>query len=341
MQGLHRVRIQNRTYRVFGVSSQRPSTDSPLVPVPTSAQVEKHWPVDRTHHPALVGKPSQTLHGIPSGMGTQVPIPNQASTETTAAPTKAGQQTGIDQAVLRRQPTAFTHFISLPLKCPQLQGRFQDFRTQAQALYPAHLDLSPGVRVDPSPRARLFLSPRGHPNLFITPTRLHLTLALLNLDTPVNLARACDTLQHCSAELNDLLGARPLVLYARGLQLMRGTPDACQVLCAGIQDDSDRRLLQVSQLLLTAFRAAGLIASDDVSRLKLHMTLLNTTFVRRSSLAPADKRRALAFDAQPILRHLHGFDFGAVRVACVQLAKKGSVDKRDGSYASECDILLP
>ncbi|KAJ1969693.1 hypothetical protein H4R35_006070 [Dimargaris xerosporica] len=324
MQGLHRVRIQCRTYRVFGVNPQRSSTGPPPVPAPSDAQVDEHWPVERMRHPVL--------GGIPSEMGAQVPRPRRGSTNTAGAPAKAAR---------RRQPTAFTHFISLPLKCPQLQGRFQAFKAQAQALYPAQLAQNPDLLVDPSSRARLLLSPRDRPDLFIVPTRLHLTLALLNVVTPADLAHACDTLQRCLPQLNGLLGARPLVLHAQGLQLMRGTPDACQVLYAGIEDDSDCRLHQVAQLLLTTFRDAGLIASDDIYQLKLHMTLLNTTFIRRSSLATADKRRTLVFDAQPILRQLHGFDFGAIRVPCVQLARKGSVDEYDGSYVSECDIQLP
>ena len=105
-----------------------------------------------------------------------------------------------------------------------------------------------------------------------------------------------------------------------------------QVRCV---DESDR-LQELSDRIAKAFVEEGL-SENRYDRVKLHCTLMNTTF-RRSNDANSSTTRT-SFDASRILVKYQDFDFGRISVQEIHLSQKGSY-AADGYYSPAEKVLL-
>lgn len=81
------------------------------------------------------------------------------------------------------------------------------------------------------------------------------------------------------------------------------------------------------------FGKAGLFRPQDSLPLKLHVTLMNSTF-RRSNNAREGSSTPIpvSFDCRGLLDKYSGWDFGKVIVRELHLSKRFSTDARTGYY---------
>ncbi|KAJ1991894.1 activating signal cointegrator 1 complex subunit [Dimargaris cristalligena] len=312
MNHIKLLTVQGRTYRVFSPPTNPPAPRKPRALFRTETD---------TDSPLCSAGPSESSAG-----------PSAISNDRT-------ELQPADRKSPSRASGPFTHFISLPLKERALQDKVRLFREAALNCYRN----SPAVATELVDPADPNLGPLElNPRLYMRSERVHLTIGMLRLSSPEEMEQASETLRSCSATIYDLLGTRSLVIQLEGLRIMKGTPDHCKVLYAAVKDDSENRLKQVCQHLLTTFKNAGFLVSDDIVELKLHATLANTTFLPRSV---ANSRKIsvgqLDFNARPILDQLGDYNFGTTRIGRIQIAKCASFDPDDGSYISICDVLLP
>ncbi|KAJ1657969.1 activating signal cointegrator 1 complex subunit [Dispira simplex] len=365
------VQVQGRTYRVYTHPSiphsteillrsketdfEKPlATPTTLPPAQCAAETLK---VPVRYHRQVIGKRGHTLKRIEKDTNTHITVPRRddqrevsehiviQGTLEDIAQAKVLIQTLVKQA--DQKPKPLTHFISLPFKgSSEFMTRLDTFRTLALNHYTQILTV-PTTQSSSSDPAETNGGPvELNPQLYIRNTRLHLTLAVLSLCEDDELDKATATLQGCASQLCDLLGTQPLHIRLRNLRVMKGTPDKCKVLYAAVEDDSQGRLRELVQHILTEFKNAGLIQSDDYNSIKLHATLANVGFLPRPSRAAMQKEPLKStgwqptFDAGPLLEKFGGFDFGVGRVGQVEIARMGSVDPEDGSYVSVHSVDL-
>ena len=91
-------------------------------------------------------------------------------------------------------------------------------------------------------------------------------------------------------------------------------------------DDSDR-LQALSDRIYEAFVEEGL-AERQFDRVKLHCTLMNTTF-RRAESEREQRRVRQSFDASGILMKYQDYDFGNVTIHDIHLSQRKSYSASD------------
>ncbi|KAK0490402.1 kinase A anchor protein [Armillaria novae-zelandiae] len=205
-----------------------------------------------------------------------------------------------------------THFLSIPLgqTHPTLRARVADFH--------AALNLS-------APDSTLLAGPQ----------RVHLTLGVMNL-TPESLPTALDLL-HRLPTLFPLKAVAPMITLDTLDVLKRESRHRAHVLWVG-PSQPEPLFNQINQI----FRDEGFIT--DTRPLKLHMTLMNSTYRRPRT------KRAQPFEYDVTLHQAGVLDcfgvqeseytelplavsMGSYEVPRVHLCKMGSWDK-DGAYVS-------
>ncbi|XP_060971301.1 uncharacterized protein LOC115707495 isoform X2 [Cannabis sativa] len=200
----------------------------------------------------------------------------------------------------------FTHFISLPLGIhhPEFVNKLNKFRKSI--LEWKNLT---GMRIDPS--------------LFTKPRSLHFTVLMLELSNDDDVAKAEKVLQDVSSKLMETLKNRPVSIRLRGLKCMGDTPlNRARVVYAPpvVDSGSEERLLSACHVIIDAFAEAGLVDKDAKDRLnlKLHVTLMNTTFRRCQSRENPDY-----FDAQSIFEQFGSEEWGEYAIREAHLSQKG------------------
>ncbi|KAI0262406.1 kinase A anchor protein [Gloeopeniophorella convolvens] len=172
-----------------------------------------------------------------------------------------------------RQPKPrLTHFLALPI------GHHADLRQTVTALTSSWLAHEPPIDgLDPS--------------IVINPRRLHLTLGVMSLaaGTSRDLAGARALLDSLRPRILELLAHTPLLVRLDKLATMQPDPTCAHVLYAApdVRSSEGRRLRAVAEFVHGAFKQAGFLV-DERRPLKLHCTILNTTYRR----PPPGQRRA-------------------------------------------------
>ncbi|KAL9247350.1 hypothetical protein vseg_020791 [Gypsophila vaccaria] len=121
---------------------------------------------------------------------------------------------------------------------------------------------------------------RINESIFLKPQRLHLTVLMLKLWNKQRVLAAIDVLQGICSEVNEVLDNRPLFVRLKGLDLIRGSKEKAHVLYAPVEEVGEEgQLTRACQMITDAYVKAGLVIQKDAEqKLKLHATLMNTTF---------------------------------------------------------------
>ncbi|CAN6810914.1 unnamed protein product [Brassica oleracea] len=168
----------------------------------------------------------------------------------------------------------FTHFISLPLAThSKLQDEVKGFQASV-------------------------VNMGFHESLLVSPSKLHLTVVMLNLKDVKDLDKAKRVLKDISKNVNDALDNRPVAIRLRGLECMEESLDKTRVLYAPVEEvGKEGRLLRACHVMIDAFVPDKLAAEKEKSRLKLHLTMMS---------------KGETFDAREIQRVFREKDWGSL-----------------------------
>ncbi|KAH7884930.1 kinase A anchor protein [Phlebopus sp. FC_14] len=198
------------------------------------------------------------------------------------------------------------------------------------------------------------------PSIAVAPRRLHLTLGVMSLvesvspgdsltEPPKTLSEALALLSSLGPRIKESLAENHLCVPLQRMDIMkpdRGDPDNAHVLWLGPSFDTEDalRLKAVGELVNQAFIEGGFIL--DRRPLKLHCTILNTTYRKPKSRGP---RQPFSYKALLTSSATRGFlaepsepsdsrqpvkvDFGTWNVDEIQICKMGSYGPA-GEYVS-------
>nr|XP_002129758.1 activating signal cointegrator 1 complex subunit 1-like [Ciona intestinalis] len=222
----------------------------------------------------------------------------------------------------KRWKQQFTHFVSIPLVNEEVKESFHEFEEDVMMK---------------------FSSSRGVcRSIFQIPTKLHLTICTLTLLNEIEVEKAKEVLMECGGRVVDVLEGTSLNIALKGLEYMNDDPANVDVLYGKVQSsDGSDKLQAIANLLDETFTNAGL-SEKQYDRVKLHATLLNTTFrkVESRQATRGGSRQRESFDATKILAAFGNFNFGKVKVDKIHMSERMTTDK-NGYYFPTATIALP
>ncbi|KAJ4886621.1 putative eukaryotic LigT [Raphanus sativus] len=229
----------------------------------------------------------------------------------------------IGKQIVQGYRELFTHFISFPLAIyPDLREKVEAFRNSIL-----------GDNKDKKPlKFQSTLDEMGiEKRMFISPNSLHLTVVMLRLVNKEAVDAAQDILKSISESVMHALDNRPVFIRLKGLNCMSGSLDNTRVLYAPVEEvGNEGRLLRVCHIIIDAFANAGFAGRDAKLYLKLHVTLMNTTY-------RWDERKSNTFDAREIHKECGEKDWGEYLIREAQISKRFWYDA--GGYFHCCGSL--
>uniref|UniRef100_A0A0N5BY21 KH domain-containing protein n=1 Tax=Strongyloides papillosus TaxID=174720 RepID=A0A0N5BY21_STREA len=207
----------------------------------------------------------------------------------------------IDEIVTEtRNKMPFSHFVSFSFsKDDKLQKKFLTFVDKAR-------DIS-GLGSE----------------YFQLPNKLHITICMATLIDKTEEDITINCLKNIVDEMiKPSLGGNAIKIKIKGLCTMNDDPKQANVLYGKI----DCPVLQnIGEEINNTLKKTGLCI-DDKDGLKLHLTLINTSFLK------GKENRKKTFDGSRIIEKLNDFDFGEIDLSHVTLNKRFAAED-DGSYS--------
>jgi len=195
----------------------------------------------------------------------------------------------------------FTHFLSVPFNTELIRERFLELKKQILEKYGENEQLDYSEE------------------LFQSPAKIHLTFGIMNLERDEQMKEAAELLKTVMEEkVRPLLSNNQLNVKVSGIEILenrrkREGEDSTltRVLYAKITDGGEK-LQEIGDLLKQEFAAKGLLEPDD-RPLRLHVTLMNTTFRERLHRKKPKywtlDRPQRFFEAKPLLEEFSDFLF--------------------------------
>ncbi|XP_015114161.1 activating signal cointegrator 1 complex subunit 1 [Diachasma alloeum] len=204
-----------------------------------------------------------------------------------------------------------THFVSIPLKNDEIVQNYESFKDRI--LTDSEFKHS-GVVED----------------MFISPSKLHLTVGMLLLLDEKEMKEAADVLNECVETIvkpimKDL--KEPLMVKIQGLDYMNDDPTKVSVLYGKILPNE--KLQEIANKVFGFFLEKQLMRVERTESVKLHMTVINS-----SKLIPIDQRRRsrrIYFNAVRILSAFQDYNFGEIEVKTLDICQRDTKEA-DGSY---------
>lgn len=176
------------------------------------------------------------------------------------------------------------------------------------------------------------------------PERLHVTFSVLTLLNAAERSCVIERLQQhrlllppaSSASAVDDRTSSAIQLRVCGVDVMNDDPAEARVLYARVFDSENRLQALADSIVAELNQLAGGSQRSNPASVKLHCTLMNTSFVLRDcdesggDCAPSVAR---TFDARPLLEQWGDYDFGKVTIDAVHLLQRHSFTD-DGFYTS-------
>nr|XP_022345639.1 activating signal cointegrator 1 complex subunit 1-like [Crassostrea virginica]XP_022345640.1 activating signal cointegrator 1 complex subunit 1-like [Crassostrea virginica] len=283
----------------------------------------------------IIGRKAETKRRLENETKTQIKIPREGveGDIVITGPERNGvvsAKTRIDvivDSVRRREP--FTHFLSLPVTSPSVREKFLEFQEEVLR----SCDGDRGIDA----------------TIFQKPEKLHLTIGTLALLNQREIQQAMDTLEECKTSLIEpILRGEDLRVRLQGLEYMNDDPSAVDVLYAKIQPgDQAERLQILADRLVDRFSTTGLM-QQEYSRVKLHVTVMNTLMRRDPTSIPGERppegkrgnKERESFDAMNLMKKFGHYDFGDYTVDSLHLSQRHGLGK-DGYYGCAGAVLLP
>lgn len=278
------------------------------------------YPCLPKHFGKVIGVKGKTIQALTQQSGARIHVPSRNSIPSTSfsdAPshlsnnshlTITGTRSQIDLAIqllepLLQPPPKYTHFVALmlptPAKHPELHASLRNFQSRSQSHF-SNTDFQ-----------------------FLSPTKLHLTLCMLELNRPELLERACQLL--LSIQSN-----RPLQLKLNRLDSFRENASAIHA-CVDTKDES---LNELATQVIDVFYKAGLLSKQELPQ--YHVTLL------RGYCSETSKNKAFPVPSfEPLLPYYPITSW--FQVPHLALCKRQTIVGPEGTpcYFIEKQIVLP
>lgn len=285
----------------------------------------------------VCGKRNETKNRIERETKTQIAIPRPGiegdivitgKERSAVLSAKSRIELIVESARGRQVPT---HFISIPLACQSTKERFGEFRK---------------LVLEQCAECKGF-----DETILQTHEKLHLTIGMMALMSDKEIATAAGLLQELKDQIKNLT-KNPMRILLEGLDCMNDDPTEVSVLYAKVKlADGSHRLQELVEKIVGVFVSKG-VMRREYDRVKLHATVMNTSFRDRLEQARAENEVPMAFrneahkkwkktffDARTILEVFDDFKFGEKDLDCIHLSKRGSFGA-DGFYHCESAIDL-
>ncbi|KAJ2776041.1 activating signal cointegrator 1 complex subunit [Coemansia javaensis] len=343
MSGFSIVEVGSRRYRVRAGLGGRPGGagggfgDSQGVAARAGGSERESIAVPRQLHRLLIGRHGATIERLREQSRAKITVPGERSRSDRVeieglAEERARARELIAQVVEAGMASVpYTHFLSLPVADADVQRRVGEFQRDAGS---GHL--------------------RGAGRAgFVQPGSLHITVGMLRLLTPADVARAVALLKSLGDEVRQALEGRPLVVAVGRLAAMEPDPARARVIYACAEDFEDRdrgRLERVCRLVRGRFDSEGFI--DEKRELKIHITIVRAAGGAKEPGAKdadakepgakdaAGARGGSTVDARPLLKEFAALSFGVCRLGQIQIARRFARTET-GAYESDGAIALP
>jgi 2'-5' RNA ligase len=171
-----------------------------------------------------------------------------------------------------------------------------------------------------------------HASMFMKLRKLHLTIAVMKLDTPEATAKAIQVLRDAKEACKQLTNG-PFDVHLKGLQTMEGNLNQARVLYAAVDKNHDgyAKMNLIHQHLLDLYEKSGLLQLEK-RPMVWHMTVANAKYAKH---IPHAQRR---FQATNLLNAFQQHEFGLQPVQSISLYRMFG---GDGSvYPVEAAITL-
>ncbi|KAJ8681231.1 hypothetical protein QAD02_017018 [Eretmocerus hayati] len=301
-------------------SSEEESGDDPIEVVPFKGNNFKHsFYVNRHFFGFIIGKKGGTLKRLMDDTKTKIVVPRMGQdgnieiTGTTRRAVIAARRR-IDMLIeTSRNKLDFTHFLSIPGTSDEVRENFEKFKSDVLSKY------GTGVRGISE-------------GLFQDSDKLHLTLAILVLLDENDRRKAIEALEACKKDIVQpvLEKSGPVTIEFRGVEIMNDDPSEVNILYIQVHDKSGC-LQKISDDIGRYFDRSGL-AIRQRERVKLHMTAMNTHFLRKLGEENEDyKQKMETFDATNILKEHSDTYFGKMAFSTIYLLTRHAKTE-DGLY---------
>ncbi|XP_011883478.1 PREDICTED: activating signal cointegrator 1 complex subunit 1 isoform X2 [Vollenhovia emeryi] len=291
-------------------SDEESETDIEIVPHDTTFTHTFYVPTIFYSH--IIGMKGTTLRKLQNETRTTITIPkkgNDGNIVITGRERKdiISARHRIDLLIeASKKKIRYTHFLSIPLNKKEIIDNYLSFKKDVLEMHNQTTH-----NIDES--------------VFQTPAKLHLTIGMLKLFDDNEKQHVIDALEECKENIIDpiLEETGPINIQLQGVACMNDDPANVKVLYAQILHSE--KLQNLVDTVTEYFADIGLMEKDKV---KLHVTLMNTTFKKDY---PARFREK--YDASEILKVHKDTVFGATVLNQIDISELRTATK-DTYYKS-------
>ncbi|KAF8381839.1 ascc-1 [Pristionchus pacificus] len=264
-------------------------------------------------HALLIGRGFATKKEMEDATRCRVNIPARGSNSTVIYFCNCLFSQALVHSATKKKWTK-THFVALKCNTPEMQRGFNRFIAMVNRIPEAHVSMR-------------------NDELFPESAKLHMTIAMVCIQTEEDKAKARAALDEIKERYND---EQPINMEITGLDYMNDDPTQVHVLYGkavikpGVQEWFDD--------VRHAFWKQGLLHPNEKEHdsVKLHMTVMNT---RYAATAPDDDYHAskdyanrVPFNAASLVDYQYDFDFGWQELDTVAICEFGTINWDDGFY---------
>ena len=217
-----------------------------------------------------------------------------------------------------RKRLTYTHFLSIPLNEGHVIMKFNMFKNDVLT---NSGKTSKGV----------------DETIFQIPSKLHLTIGVLTLLDDAEINQAIEALNYCKEHV-----VKPIIkkygqihIHMQGTEIMNDDPTEAKVLYARISN-TDEALQEIVNSIANYYADIGLIRKET-DKVKLHVTLMNTSFKLRNE--ELNNKIRGPFDATEIMKAHENTFFGEVPVKQIHLSQRHTISN-NGYYQATGKISL-
>ncbi|KAJ2844796.1 activating signal cointegrator 1 complex subunit [Coemansia brasiliensis] len=272
--------------------------------------------VPRQLHKYIIGTRGSTLEHLRQQTHAKITVPNERAKsnliEIEGMPDEREHaQEMINQLVADNMANVpYTHFISLPLGDLDVQRRVGEFQREAHQRFLQGADCTS----------------------FVQPGSLHITIGMLRLLSPAEIAKAVEFLKSLESGIRKLIGTRPLLAKIGQLAAMESDPAQSRIIFAKAEDfDGNKRLEQLCTFVRSKFDEAGYI--DEKRELKIHITVFRAKPARDCDPHCSEQQAAetqgrgklrsgFSVNAVSLLKEFKNLSFGICRIGQIQIARR-------------------
>ncbi|XP_039279979.1 activating signal cointegrator 1 complex subunit 1 isoform X2 [Nilaparvata lugens] len=220
-----------------------------------------------------------------------------------------------DNHFKKQQPT---HFISIPFCLGEVRERYLNFKKEILEKYPDQPDVDEV--------------------LFQNPNKLHMTLGVMNLSNKTEQANAIEILKQCKADVIDrIMVSQSFKMRICGVGVLNNDPMKARVVYGKVHDSEQQSWQLLCDNIVDYFTKEG-VMEKEYDQVKMHITLMNTVFRRKSSVETIRKNRK-PIDVSSIIKEYENYEFGETTVDAIHLSNMRAVSS-SGYYKPEIILDL-